>query len=106
MRIEVLCRRQLNSEGCGGSRNRRFATRFSDGVKSAILGTTFADFCDFWVPMGSQKGSILGPKGILFRVWISDDFSEQKGSHFGRGRRQWVGQWAIGSLNKEKIKLG
>ena len=103
MKIDVLCRRQLNSEGSGGSRTRWFSTHFSDGVKSAILGSTFADYCDCWVSMGSQKGSILGPKGIFFRVWNSDDFSEQKGSHFGRGRRQWVGQWGKGFLNKEEI---
>ena len=32
VKIDVLCRRQLNSEGLGGSRNRRFLRRFSEGV--------------------------------------------------------------------------
>ena len=66
VKIEVLCRRQLNSEGSGGSRNQRFSTHFSDGVKSAILGRNVTDFCDLWVPMGSQKGSIFAKKCIFF----------------------------------------
>ena len=54
VKIDVLCRRQLNSEGSGESRKRRFLRRFSEGVKSAPLGGTFADFCDFGVPTGIQ----------------------------------------------------
>ena len=67
MKIDVFPRRQLNSEGSGGSRNRRFSRRFSEGVKSAPLGGILADFCDFGGPIGFQKGFILGPKGNLFR---------------------------------------
>ena len=37
------------------------------------LGGTFGDFCDFWVPTGSQKSSILGEKGIFFEVWKFND---------------------------------
>ena len=65
MKIDVFSRRQLNSEVSGGSRNRRFSRRFSEGVKSAPPGGTLADFGDFWLPMGSQKGSIFGPKGVF-----------------------------------------
>ena len=77
--------------------------RFSDGVKSAILGRTFTDFCDFWVPMGSRKGPIFDKKRIFFGVWNFDDFRDAKLIHFGWGRRQWAGQWGRGILNKEEI---
>ena len=66
VKIDVLCRRQLNSEGSGGSRNRRCSRRFSEGVKSAPLGGILADFCDFGGPIGFQKGSILTLKRHLF----------------------------------------
>ena len=57
-RNDVLCRRELDLEGPGGSRNGQISRCFSRGVKSVALGGTFADFCDLWVPPGIQKGSI------------------------------------------------
>ena len=77
MKIDVFPRRQLNSEVSGGSRNRCFSRRFSEGAKIAPVGSTLADFGDFWLPMGSQKGSIFGPESIFFRVWIFDAFPDQ-----------------------------
>ena len=58
VKIDVLCRRELNSAGLGGSRNGQSSRCFSRGVKSAALGSIFADVCDFWVPLGIQKGSL------------------------------------------------
>ena len=54
MRIDVLPARQLNLEGRGGSGKHHFLRRFWEGVKSDLLGGTFADFSDFWVPRGVQ----------------------------------------------------
>ena len=53
-------RRELNSGGLGGSRNDQISRCFSRGVKSAALGGTFADFCDFGGALGIQKGSMFG----------------------------------------------
>ena len=106
MKIEVLCRRQLNSKGSGGSRNRWFSRHFWGGVKSAILGMTFTVFCDFWVPMGSQKGSIFDKNCIFFGVWISDDF--RSNSHSILGGVGGSG-WASGEgdfLIRRRYKLG
>ena len=52
MKIDVLCRRQLNLEGLGGSQNRRNLRLFPEGVKSVPLGGTFGDFLEFWGPIG------------------------------------------------------
>ena len=41
MRIEVSCKRQLNSEGSGGSKNGEILNRFSEGLKRVVLGDTF-----------------------------------------------------------------
>ena len=46
-KIGVLCRRELNSEGSGGSRNGQISRCFSKGVKSVALGRIFADCGDF-----------------------------------------------------------
>ena len=62
VKIDVLPARQLNFEGLGGSGNHQFLRRFVEGVKSALLGGTFADFSDFWVPPGVQMGVHFGSK--------------------------------------------
>ena len=41
VKIDVLCRRELDLEGSGGSENQRNWRRFLQGVKSAPLGGTF-----------------------------------------------------------------
>ena len=38
---------------------------FSEGVKSVSLGGTFGDFCDFWVPMGTQIPSKMWLQWLL-----------------------------------------
>ena len=68
MKIDVLCRRELDLEGSGGSENRLNFNRFPEGAKSATLGGTFGVFLDFWCPNGSQMGSILAKKGIFLEV--------------------------------------
>ena len=52
VKIDVLCTRELDSEGSGGSEYRQNLRRFLQGVKSAPLGGTFGDFLDFWGPSG------------------------------------------------------
>ena len=51
------------------------------------LGGTFGDFCDFWVPLGVEKGSILDQKLHLFGGLIFGWISYQLFGDFGRGRR-------------------
>ena len=41
VKIDVLCKRELDLEGSGGSENQRNSRRFLQGVKSAPLGGTF-----------------------------------------------------------------
>ena len=67
-RNDVLCRRELDSEGSGGSLEGHISRCFSKGVKSAARGGTFRDFCDFWVPLGVQIGSVFCKKGDFLRV--------------------------------------
>ena len=55
VRIDVLCRRQLNSEGSGGSGNAHISRRFSERLDSEPLGGTFGDFCDFWSSIGVRR---------------------------------------------------
>ena len=66
VKIDVLCRRQLNLEGLGGSQTRRNLRRCSEGVKSVPLGGTFGDFLEFGGPIGGRRGSIWAKKGIFF----------------------------------------
>ena len=47
VKIDVLCRRELDLEDSGGSQNQRNFRRFLQGLKSAPLGGTFGDFFDF-----------------------------------------------------------
>ena len=68
MKIDVLCTRELDSEGSGGSKNRCNLRCFLEGAKSAPLGGTFLVFEDFWGPNGGQMGSIWAQKGSFFRV--------------------------------------
>ena len=96
MKIDVLLERQLNLEGSGGSRNRRFSRRFFKEVKRAPLGGTFGDFCDFWVPLGVEKGSILDQKLHLFGGLIFGWMGHALFGDFGRGRRH--GRAPLGSL--------
>ena len=58
--IDVSCRRELHSEGSGGSRNGEISRCFSGGVKSAALVGTFGDFSDFGAPLGVPNGSNFG----------------------------------------------
>ena len=73
MKIDVLCKRELNFEGSGGSQNRRFLRRVLQEVKRAPLGGMFGAFDDFWVPIGAPKGTILGRKCIFFEAWKLND---------------------------------
>ena len=64
MKIDVLCRRELNSEGLGGSRNDRISRCFSRGVESAALGGTFA-FVIFWCSRGSRMAQLSVKKTVF-----------------------------------------
>ena len=68
VKIDVLCTRELDWQGSGGSENRLNSGRFLEGAKSAPLGDTFGDLCDFGRSMWSQRGSMLATKVILFEV--------------------------------------
>ena len=74
MKIDVLCTRELDSEGSGGSQNRRNWRCFWEGAKSGPEGGTFRDFLDFWGPIGVRMGSMLALKGIFVRVSFFDGF--------------------------------
>ena len=73
MKIDVLCKRELNFEGSGGSTNRRFLRRVFQEVKRAPLGGMFCAFDDFWVSTGVPKGIILGRKCAFFEAWKLND---------------------------------
>ena len=66
MKIDALCKRELNFEGSGGSKNRRFLRRVLQEVKRAPLGGMFGAFDDFWVPIGVPKGTFFGKKNASF----------------------------------------
>ena len=55
VKIGVSCKRQLNFEGSGGSKNRLFWSWFLEGAKRAPLGGTFGDFEECWAPIGDPK---------------------------------------------------
>ena len=55
VKIDVLCRRQLNSEGSGEARNRRFLRRFSEGVKSAPWEALLEILLIFRVPLEAGR---------------------------------------------------
>ena len=74
MKIDVLCTRELDSEGSGGSQNRCNLRCFLEGAKSGPLGGTFCVFVDFWGPKGWQLGSLWAEKGIFFEVCFFDAF--------------------------------
>ena len=96
MRIDVLLKRQLNSEGSGRSKNGGISRRFSEGLQRVALGSTFGDFCDFGGPIGFQKGSILGPKGNLFRgVILGLISSELLGGVGGIGEASGEGEFLL-----------
>ena len=83
MRIDVLPARQLNLEGRGGSGNHHFLRRFLEGVKSALLGGTFADFSDFGVSRGVQKEPQFGKKTHFFLGRHFELFYDFPPSRFG-----------------------
>ena len=76
--------------------------RFSDRVKSAILGGSFAGLYDFLVPMDSQNGSIFDKKCIFFEVWNFDDFRMKREAKKGTHDK---GGWASGREDSAELVL-
>ena len=68
MKIDVLCRRELNFQGSGGSKNEGISKRFWEGVQSAFWEALFGILMNFGIPGGIPRGAILGQKVIFFEV--------------------------------------
>ena len=70
MKIDVLCTRELDFQGSGGSKNGGISNQILEGVQRVLGADTFIDFDDFGVPVGVPKGSILEEKGSFLRFEI------------------------------------